>query len=96
MNGEKENIEHPTSNTEHRSVGYDARDDVTLRVEERVYDLEERLLEYAASVIRVVRDLPKDRESNHIAGNCFGQARRRCRTMAKQKPQSPQPTSSTS
>ena len=68
MNGEKEDIEHPTSDTEHRSVGHDARDDATLRVEERVYDLEERLLEYAALVIRVVRDLPKDRESNHIAG----------------------------
>ncbi len=68
MNGEKENIEHRTSNTEHRSGEYEAGNDVAVRVEERVYDLEERLLEYAASIIRLVRELPKDRESNHVAG----------------------------
>ena len=38
------------------------------RIEERIYDLEERLLEYAASIIRLVREMPKDREANHVAG----------------------------
>ncbi|CAN5154998.1 hypothetical protein BH20VER2_BH20VER2_18450 [soil metagenome] len=66
---EGENIEHPTSNAEHRSGVYHAAGhDESLRVEERVYDLEERLLKFAAAVIRLVRELPKDREANHIAG----------------------------
>ncbi|MBA2432072.1 MAG: four helix bundle protein [Chthoniobacterales bacterium] len=69
--GEEEgkNIEHPTSNAEHRSgVCHAAGHDESLRVEERVYDLEELLLEFAAAVIRLVRELPKDREANHVAG----------------------------
>ncbi|MDQ2919663.1 MAG: four helix bundle protein [Verrucomicrobiota bacterium] len=65
---EKENIEHPTSNTEHRRVQYDMEDESASMVEERVYDLEERLLEYSAAIIRLVRELPKDREANHVAG----------------------------
>jgi four helix bundle protein len=66
---EGENIEHPTSNIQHRSGVYHAADDDdSLRIEERVYDLEERLLEFAAAVLRLVRELPKDRESNHVAG----------------------------
>src|SRR6476660_739613 len=32
------------------------------------YDLEERLLEYAARVIRLVEKLPDSRAGNHIAG----------------------------
>src|SRR3712207_2971549 len=64
---EEENIEHPTSNIEHRSVQYDDVDEASLRLEERIFDLEERLLEYAAAVIRLVRELPKDREANHVA-----------------------------
>ena len=36
-------------------------------MEERIYDLEERLLEYSAAVIRLVKELPKDREANHVA-----------------------------
>lgn len=68
MNSEGENIEHPRANTEHRSFGYEADAGAGVRVEERANDLEERLLEYAAAVIRLVRDLPKDRESNHVAG----------------------------
>jgi four helix bundle protein len=32
------------------------------------YDLEERLLEYAARVIRLVEKLPETRAGNHIAG----------------------------
>jgi four helix bundle protein len=33
----------------------------------RIYDLEERLLEYAASIIRLVERLPAMRAGNHIA-----------------------------
>ena len=32
------------------------------------YDLEERLLEYAARVIRLVEQLPDSRAGNHVAG----------------------------
>jgi len=32
------------------------------------YDLEERLLEYAAQVIRLVERLPSTRTGNHVAG----------------------------
>ncbi len=64
---EKENAEHPTSNTEHRSVQYGAAGEANARVEERIYDLEERLLEYSAPIIRLVREIPKDREANHVA-----------------------------
>jgi len=32
------------------------------------YDLEERLLEYAASIVRLTRRLPRDRPGLHIAG----------------------------
>ena len=64
---EEENAEHPTSNTEHRSVQYGAVGDADARVEEKVYDLEERLLEYSAAIIRLVRELPKYREANHVA-----------------------------
>ncbi len=35
---------------------------------ERIYDLEERLLEYAARIIRLVERLPDTRAGNHIAG----------------------------
>ena len=48
------NIEHPTSNTEHRSNGR--------------YDLEERLLQFAVRIIRLVEALPSTRGGNHIAG----------------------------
>ena len=36
--------------------------------EEPVFDLEERLLEYAARIIRLVDSLPSSRAGNHIAG----------------------------
>jgi len=35
---------------------------------EREYDLEERLLEYAAQIVRLVEKLPNTRAGNHIAG----------------------------
>src|SRR5262249_13992250 len=35
---------------------------------EKKYDLEERLLEYSASIIRLVEKLPDTRAGNHVAG----------------------------
>jgi four helix bundle protein len=64
-----ENIEHGTSNTEQeRSIGYSESVDSADHVEDRVFDLEDRLLDYAAAVIPLVEDLPKTRAGNHIAG----------------------------
>jgi four helix bundle protein len=37
-------------------------------MKERSYDLEDRLLEYAASIIRLAERLPKTRAGNHVAG----------------------------
>ena len=37
-------------------------------MESRKYDLEERLLEYAAMIIRLVDRLPRTRAGNHVAG----------------------------
>jgi four helix bundle protein len=69
MKGE-ENIEHPTSNAERRSAHYGIGmpDTEVPRIEERIYDLEERLLDYAAEVIRAVEKLSKTRAGNHVAG----------------------------
>src|SRR5438105_3948318 len=64
----KQNIEHPTSNIQ-RSISYSASDENRPeRLEERVFDLEDRLLDYAAAVIRLVEQLPKTRAGNHLAG----------------------------
>ena len=35
---------------------------------ERKYDLENRLLEYSAKIIKIVEDLPQSRVGNHVAG----------------------------
>ncbi len=32
------------------------------------YDLEQRLLDYAASIVRLVEEMPKTRAANHIGG----------------------------
>src|SRR6266480_7570760 len=63
-----ENIEHPTSNAERRSAQYGMPETEAPRIEERIYDLEERLLDYAAEIIRAVEKLPKTRAGNHVAG----------------------------
>ena len=36
-------------------------------MEKKEYDLEERLLDYAAQIIRVVENLPQTRAGNHVA-----------------------------
>jgi four helix bundle protein len=56
MRFENMNIEHPTLNVEHRSgTG-------------KAYDLEERLLDYAVRIIRLVEALPNTRAGHHVAG----------------------------
>ena len=37
-------------------------------MEKQKYDLEERLLEYAAAIIRITERLPNTRAGNHVAG----------------------------
>lgn len=39
-----------------------------MKKEERKYDLENRLLEYSARIIKIVEDLPQSRVGNHVAG----------------------------
>jgi four helix bundle protein len=57
------NIEHSTSNVERPTEGDEGGGTAG-----RVYDLEERLLEYAVRVIRLVEALPNSRAGNHVAG----------------------------
>jgi hypothetical protein len=37
-------------------------------MKKQTYDLEERLLEYSVSIIKIVEQLPKTRVGNHVAG----------------------------
>ena len=56
---------------ERRTLNRPARVDhsgITPDAKGRVYDLEDRLLEFASKVIDVSEDLPKTRAGNHIAG----------------------------
>jgi four helix bundle protein len=52
------NIQHSTLNVQHPTNGGAGRG----------YDLEERLLEYAVRIIRLVEALPNTRAGNHVAG----------------------------
>ena len=61
------NVQHPTSKTQLRAVRYDDGAADASKIEERIFDLEDRLLEYAAAVIRLVEELPKTRAGNHVA-----------------------------
>ena len=54
--------EHPTSNIQHPT----SSDEGASR--HRAYDLEERLLDYAVRIIRLVDELPKSRGGDHIGG----------------------------
>jgi len=54
-----ENVQRPTSNAQ-RSKEAGARNGT--------FDLEERLLDYAAEVIRLTERLPHSRAGNHVAG----------------------------
>ena len=66
------NIEHRTSNVQ-RPVLKMNDEHSTSNVERptpasRVYDLEERLLDYAVRIIRLAESLPNTRTGNHVAG----------------------------
>jgi four helix bundle protein len=50
-----------TSNIQHRTPNIEVR-------KRPAFDLEERLLDYAAEIIRMVERLPVSRSSNHVAG----------------------------
>ena len=53
------NVQRPTSNVQRRETGAGAG--------ERRFDLEERLLEYAVRIIRLVDALPASRAGRHVA-----------------------------
>jgi four helix bundle protein len=56
---EMENVQRPTSNVQRSKVA-GARNGT--------FDLEERLLDYAAEIIRLTERLPHSRAGNHVAG----------------------------
>jgi len=58
--------EHRTSNIEHRTSKESPGPDAA--VSRRVFDLEERLLEFASVIIDISENLPKTRAGNHLAG----------------------------
>jgi four helix bundle protein len=58
------NIQHPTPNT----VAMDIWEFNDGNQENRKFDLEERLLEFASAVINLSEKLPNSRAGNHIAG----------------------------
>jgi hypothetical protein len=53
------------------------------------YDLEQRLLEYSARVIKVVESLPATRVGNHIAEQFYTVGLRHILIMEKHKQQNP-------
>ena len=63
MKDKELNIQHPTSNSQHPSQ----RGRLDGRPVRRNYDLEERLLEFAARVVRLSNRLPRTRTGNHIS-----------------------------
>jgi four helix bundle protein len=58
--GRTSNVQRPTSNVQRREEGATAGS-------ERRFDLEERLLEYAVRIIRLVDALPATRAGRHVA-----------------------------
>jgi four helix bundle protein len=58
--------EHRTLNTEHRTWKLERQPQRA--APGQVYDLEERLLNYAAEIIKFTEKLPSSRAGNHVAG----------------------------
>ena len=79
---------HPTSNIQHPTPSdgatglWEFNDG---QQQNRKFNLEERLLEFASAVIDLSENLPNTRAGNHIAGQVLRSARRRIRIMAKRK-----------
>jgi four helix bundle protein len=72
------NAEHPTPNIEFESCRIaDRSNGKYVPTSKRVYDLEDRLLEFAASIVQLTESLPNTRAGNHIAGQLL-----RCGTSA--------------
>jgi len=72
------NVERPTPNIEFgkwRVAEVSNGEDVP--TSKRVYDLEERLLEFGAKIVQLTESLPNTRAGNHIAGQLL-----RCGTSA--------------
>ena len=62
------NAEHRTSNAELSGNGVRAAELPDRDYRGRRYDLEERLLEFAADIVQFVESLPNTKAGNHIAG----------------------------
>lgn len=72
------NAQRPTPNIEFGSCRIaEAPDGKFVPTSKRVYDLEERLLEFAANIVQLAESLPNTRAGNHIAGQLL-----RCGTSA--------------
>src|SRR5438552_1274855 len=64
MDKRRQNVERSTPNVQRSKTEADGND-------RRPYDLEERLLKYAARIIRLVNKLPRTRAGNHVAKQLF-------------------------
>jgi four helix bundle protein len=63
------NAERPTPNVEFGKWGVaEASNGEYLATRKRAYDLEDRLLEFAAKIIELTESLPNTRVGNHVAG----------------------------
>jgi len=71
------NTERPTPNTEFGSCRIAEDSDGDGVTSKRVYDLEDRLLEFASNIVQLTESLPNTRAGNHIAGQLL-----RCGTSA--------------
>jgi four helix bundle protein len=72
------NAERPTPNIEFGGCRVTERSNGEyLSTSKRVYDLEDRLLEFAANIVQFTESLPNTRAGNHIAGQLL-----RCGTSA--------------
>jgi hypothetical protein len=63
--------------------------------ESRIFDLEERLIDFAVRIIRLAESLPKTKVGNHVEGNSFVVVRPPLPIMVKLKAQNLSLTSST-
>jgi four helix bundle protein len=72
------NAERPTPNIEFGSWRIaEGSDGEYVPTSKRVYDLEDRLLEFASNIVQLTESLPNTRAGNHIAGQLL-----RCGTSA--------------
>src|SRR5882757_9440171 len=62
------NAKHRTSNTERSRAADHVNEAPGRKYGEKKYDLEERLLTFAANVVRLADSLPNTKAGNHIAG----------------------------